>query len=182
MWHPKSGQYNRKRRYTITLAESIVLCFLCYIRIAFPGSTGISNTGNFKHNCIKDQRGISRYTRICLPQDMHLYKWIPFYRMRIQVDHSQNISRHTCHRICTEWCSQVTDNAQALHAFVFFLVSGGCGGVGWGHASLVNFCILERSYSDCYWDYFWNAVGLELGVVLTHEFGIHACSTGLHQY
>ena len=34
------------------LAESIVIVLLCYTRIKFPGITGISNTGNFKHNCI----------------------------------------------------------------------------------------------------------------------------------
>ena len=55
--------------------------------------------------------------------------------MCIQVDPSQSISRYTYHRICTQWHSQVTDNAQALHAFVFF--------PGWGHAPLVKFCILE---------------------------------------
>ena len=37
----------------------------------------------------------------------------------------------------TQWCSQVTDNAQALHVFFFFFF------FGWGHAPLVKFCILE---------------------------------------
>ena len=41
-----------------------------------------------------------------------------------------------------QWRSQVTDDARALHASFFFLF-GREGGEGWGHASLVNFCILE---------------------------------------
>ena len=59
------------------------------------------------------------------------------------------------------------------------------GGAGWGHAFQVNFCILEVDnymYSDRFWDYFWNAVSLESGVVLTHDFSIRAHSTGLNQY
>ena len=39
-----------------------------------------------------------------------------------------------------QWRSQVTDDARALHTFFFFLVGGRA---GWGHAPLVNFCILE---------------------------------------
>ena len=43
-----------------------------------------------------------------------------------------------------QWRSQVTDDARALHPFIiiFFFGREG-GGVGWGHASLVKFCILE---------------------------------------
>ena len=61
-----------------------------------------------------------------------------------------------------------------------FLVGGG---VGEEEAALVKFCILElRNYSDGSWDYFWNAVGLESRVALTHDFSIRARSTNLHQY
>ena len=55
---------------------------------------------------------------------------------------NQHHKYHSLH-----WRSQVTDDAQALHVF-FFLFS--VRGAGWGHALLVNFCILEiGSYSDC---------------------------------
>ena len=55
-----------------------------------------------------------------------------------------------------QWRSQVPNDARALHTFFFFFVSGG-GGLT-------------------------NAVSLELGVVLTHDFSIRAHSTSLHQY
>ena len=72
-----------------------------------------------------------------------------------------------------QWHNQVTDDAQALHAFVvgfFGWLVGRC----WGYATLVNFGILEVATG--------NAVGLESGVVLTHDFSIRGRSTSIHQY
>ena len=69
------------------------------------------------------------------------------------------------HQSTQQWCSQVTDDTQGLHAFVVFWL---------GAYFPSKFCILEV---DCSWDYFWNAASLESEVVLTHDFGIHACST-----
>ena len=62
-----------------------------------------------------------------------------------------------------QWRSQDTDNT---HLFILFWL-----GVGWGHAPLVNFVILEVATQIVRETIFWNALGLESGVVLTHDFG-----------
>ena len=64
------------------------------------------------------------------------------------------------------------------HCTRFFVVVVGGKGAGWGHAPLVTYCILEvatqmRLFLKC-------RPSLESGVVLTHDFAIRACSTGLH--
>ena len=56
--------------------------------------------------------------------------------------------------------------------------------MGWGHVPLVNYCILElRSYvaTQIVLETIFEMPSVLSGVVLTHDFGIHACSTGLHQ-
>ena len=76
------------------------------------------------------------------------------YIAKMQHDHFQIMGKFWKHWRSDQWRSQVTDDAQAS-----------------------KFLHLRGSNSDCSWHYFWNAVGLESVVVLTHDFGIHARST-----
>ena len=72
-----------------------------------------------------------------------------------------------------QWRSQVTDDARALHVLFFFFYcrKGGWGGGGGLRACSPSNFLLLRLFL---WDYIWNAVGLESGVVLTYDFSIRA--------
>ena len=80
----------------------------------------------------------------------------------------------------TQWHSQVTDDARALHVFVVLFFGRGRG--GGEYAPLVNFASYYCSIQVVFETIFELPVGLESGVVLTHDFGIRAHSKDLLQY